>query len=87
MIATIVLARWWRGGGCWRRRRLACQTARPTCSPQGAAKCHTAEHLTILKSQLNGAGPSARVFETYGSGLLSLTVSGRAAYSDPAAAA
>lgn len=36
---------------------------------------HSPEHLAIVKSVLHGSGPSVRVFETYGTCLLSLAVS------------
>jgi hypothetical protein len=42
---------------------------------KAAAASHTAEHLAIVKSSLTSFGPSARVFETYGRGLLQLSVS------------
>lgn len=38
---------------------------------------HSPEHLAIVKSVLHGSGPSVRVFETYGTCLLSLAVSVR----------
>lgn len=39
-----------------------------------AAASHTAEHLAIVKATLTSTGPSARVFETYGAGLLQLSL-------------
>lgn len=40
-----------------------------------AAAAHSPEHLAIVKSALHATGASVRVFETYGSCLLSLAVS------------
>jgi len=50
---------------------LKCASKQLAC----AAASHSPEHLAIVKSTLHSSGPSVRVFETYGSCLLSLAVS------------